>query len=69
MADYVPKRFLKGPEQPRAVEPFEQHLSSLQLTHSIEALRDIALTVPAWAVIMCALFGGVVPRSGRRRGI
>jgi two-component system cell cycle sensor histidine kinase PleC len=64
MADYVPKRFLKGPEQPRAAEPFEQHLSSLQLTYSIEALRDIAVTVPLWAAIMCVIFGGLLPVFG-----
>jgi two-component system cell cycle sensor histidine kinase PleC len=64
MPDHVPKRLLKGPDELRAAEPFEQHLSSLQLTLSIEALRDIALTVPAWALLMCLLFGGIVPVLG-----
>jgi two-component system cell cycle sensor histidine kinase PleC len=64
MADYVPKSMLRGPQEPRASEPFEQNLSSLQLTHSIEALRDTALTTPVWALIMCALFGGLLPVFG-----
>ena len=64
MPNYVPKSMLKGAQEPRSADAFEQHLSSLQLTHSIEALRDIALTVPAWALIMVALFGGVVPVLG-----
>src|SRR5512147_1103041 len=64
MAEYVPKPLLHGAGAPRSVEPFEQHLSSLQLTHSIESLRDTALTTPLWAVIMCGLFGGLVPVLG-----
>ena len=64
MPEYVPKPSFRGAQAPRAAEPFEQHLSSLQLTHSIEALRDTALTTPVWAVIMCGLFGGLVPALG-----
>ena len=64
MAEYVPKSLLQGDAKPRAAEPFEQRLSSLQLTHSIEALRDTAITTPAWAVIMCVVFAGFVPVLG-----
>ena len=54
----------KAAEDPRPLEPLGQKLISLQLTHSIDALRDIAVTVPVWAVIMCALFGGLLPVFG-----
>ena len=63
MADFSPKRAVPD-DKPRALEPLEQRLSSLQLSHSIEALRDIALTVPVWAAIMCAIFGGMLPVFG-----
>ena len=63
MADFLPKRAVPD-QKPRALEPLEQRLSSLQLTHSIEALRDIAVTVPVWAAAMCVLFGGLVPVFG-----
>src|SRR5262245_4813846 len=64
MPEYMPKSMRQALEKPRPLEPFEQHLSSLQLTHSIESLRDTALTMPAWAAIMCGLFGGLVPVLG-----
>ncbi len=63
MPDYVPKRAVHE-EKPRPLEPLEQRLISHQLTHSIDALRDIAITVPLWAAIMCALFGGLLPVFG-----
>src|SRR5262245_49468233 len=64
MAQYVPKSLLQGAAKPRSTEPFEQHLSAMQLTYSIESLRDIALTMPIWALIMCTMFGGLVPILG-----
>ena len=56
MPDYVPKPMRHGDENPRPLEPLEQRLASLQLSHSMESLRDTALTMPAWAAIMCGLF-------------
>jgi two-component system cell cycle sensor histidine kinase PleC len=49
---------------PRVPEPLEQRLNALQLKHSMEALRDTAVTVPVWALIMCVIFGGFVPALG-----
>jgi len=61
MPEFAPDRG----EKPRAPEPpLELRLYSHQLTHSIEALRDIAVTVPVWAAIMCVLFGGWLPVFG-----
>ena len=54
----------KGAENPRPHEALEQKLISLQLSHSIDSLRDIAITVPVWAAAMCALFGGLLPVFG-----
>ena len=54
----------KGAENSRPHEALEQKLISLQLSHSIDALRDIAITVPVWAAAMCALFGGLLPVFG-----
>ena len=63
MPEYVPKRAVPE-ENPRPLEPLDQQLSSLQLSLSIDALRDIAVTVPVWAMLMCVLFGGFVPALG-----
>ena len=61
MPEFAPE---PAAENPRPVELLDQQLTSLQLSHSIEALRDIAITVPIWAAIMCALFGGLLPVFG-----
>ena len=65
MRDHAPRPAAQGVEEsPQPLTPLEQRLTSLQLSHSIEALRDTALTMPVWAVLMCALFGGLVPALG-----
>jgi two-component system cell cycle sensor histidine kinase PleC len=64
MPVYVPKSKRRQLERTRPLEPFDQHFSSLQLTHSMASLRDIALTTPAWAALMCGLLGGLVPQLG-----
>src|SRR5262245_31554489 len=43
---------------------FDHQLNNLQLTHSIEALRDCAMTTPVWAGLMCIVFSGLVPALG-----
>src|SRR5262245_38065829 len=65
MADYSPKPFLPfGTDKPRLLEPLDQRLKALQVKHSIESLRDTAVTVPVWALTMCVIFGGYVPMLG-----
>jgi two-component system cell cycle sensor histidine kinase PleC len=54
----------EGAEKIRAPEPFDQQLNALQLSHSIEALRDCAFTLPVWAGVMCLVFSGFVPLLG-----
>ena len=64
MPEYVPKPLLNRTPSPRPSEPLEQQLNAYQLSHSIEALRDTALTTPVWALIMCVVFGGLTPALG-----
>src|SRR5215213_9722835 len=64
MPEFTPHSAAPGQEKARALELFEQRLASHQLSHSMEALRDTALSTPVWAVVMCALFSGFVPAIG-----
>jgi two-component system cell cycle sensor histidine kinase PleC len=63
MPEFLTRPASSGPDKARAPD-FEQRLKSLQLTLSTDALRDIAVTVPAWAGLMCILFAGYIPALG-----
>src|SRR5258705_4638212 len=41
-----------------------QRLHALQISLSVETIRDVALSSPLWAIIMAALFGGILPDLG-----
>ena len=41
-----------------------QRLHAFQISLSVEAIRDTALSSPLWAIIMVALFGGILPDLG-----
>jgi two-component system cell cycle sensor histidine kinase PleC len=64
MPVFIPMPAPGALEKIRASEPFDPQLNALQLSHSIEALRDCALTMPVWAAAMCIVFGGLVPALG-----
>ena len=49
----------------RPSRPLEQRLYELQVALSVESIRDIALSSPFWALIMTALFGGILPEIGK----
>ena len=48
----------------RPAKRLDRRLHVLQIGLSAEAIRDTALSSPLWAVIMAALFGGVLPELG-----
>lgn len=64
MTEFAPEPPVQKDDGRRSAETIEQRLSAFQLRLSIDTLRDTALTMPAWAALMCAVFGGLAPTLG-----